>query len=114
MRQLNLFEPGELLGTVSKEGHVTVFRVGPDGALMPLDRMFASGVAPDDPIDVLNFSVRAYNVLKREGVNTIDEMLEIYKTKGAQGFDEMRNMGERSRDEVVSKIRELTWGEPAQ
>lgn len=113
MRKLDLtvFEPGDMLGTMSKDGKVAVFTVGPMGNLVPSDnRMFASGLTFEDPIEALDLSVRAYNVLKREGINTIGEVMEIYKTKGADGFDDMRNMGVKARDEVVQRILRLEGG----
>lgn len=110
MKHLDLtaFEPGDMLATLSKDGKVAVFTVAPDGALVPSDnRLFASGLTEDDPIEALDLSVRAFNVLKREGVDLIGQMTAIYDTKGAEGFDDMRNMGARSRDEIVKAINHL-------
>lgn len=110
MRHLNLdvYEPGDMIGTMSKDGRVAIFTVNQTGALVPSDnRMFASGLSYDDGIEGLDLTVRAYNVLKREGVHTIEQMIAVYDEKGAQGFDDMRNMGEKSRDEIIGHIKRL-------
>ena len=106
--QLTVFEPGDMLGTMSKDGKVAVFTVSPLGELVPSDnRMFQSGLSLDDPIEALNLTVRTYNVLKREGVNTIGEMATIYDEHGPAGFAEFRNMGDKCIDEVVGHIHRL-------
>ena len=54
-------------------------------------------------IDELELSVRSYNCLKRAGINTVEEL--INKTE-----DEMmkvRNLGNKSLDEVKSKLTDL-------
>jgi DNA-directed RNA polymerase subunit alpha len=110
MKELNLtvFEPGDMLGTMSKDGKVAVFTVSPLGDLVPSDnRMFASGLNLEDPIEALNLTVRTYNVLKREQVNTIGEMVAIYDEKGRDGFINFRNMGEKCIDEIVEHINRL-------
>lgn len=106
--QLTVFEPGDMLGTMSKDGKVAVFTVGPAGDLMPSDnRMFSSGLSLDDPIEALDLTVRTYNVLKREKVNTIGEAAAILDRDGPAGFAEFRNMGEKCIDEIVGHIRRL-------
>lgn len=105
---LTVFEPGDMLGTISKDGKVAVFTVSPSGSLEPSDnRIFASGITMDDPIEALNLSVRAYNVLKRENLNTIEDVAKFYDVEGADAFLDMRNMGEKARDEVIGHIRRL-------
>ena len=105
---LSAYEPGEMFATVSKDGKVAMWTVAPDGSLVPSDnRMFATGLSYEDPIEALDLSVRTYNVLKREGVHTIKQVVSIYEEKGAKGFDDMRNMGEKSRDEIVNHIKRL-------
>ncbi len=57
----------------------------------------------DKTIDELELSVRSYNCLKRAGINTVSEL--IGKTQ-----DEMmkvRNLGRKSLEEVIGKLREL-------
>jgi DNA-directed RNA polymerase alpha subunit len=106
--QLTVFEPGEMVGTMSKDGKVAVWTVGPDGSMVPSDnRMFQSGLTLDDPIEALNMTVRTYNVLKREGVHTIGKMVDLYDEKGVDAFNEMRNMGPKCIDEIVENIERL-------
>ena len=106
--QLTVFEPGDMLSTMSKDGKVAVFTVSPMGDLVPSDnRMFASGLTMEDPIEALNLTVRTYNVLKREGINTIDQMVTIYDEHGRGGFQDMRNLGEKCLDEIVEHINRL-------
>jgi DNA-directed RNA polymerase alpha subunit len=106
--QLTVFEPGDMLGTISKDGKVAVFTVGPTGELVPSDnRMFQSGLTADDPIEALDLTVRTYNVLKREGVNTIADAMKVYDDEGVLGFAAFRNMGDKGVDEIVGHIRRL-------
>lgn len=110
---LAVFEPGDMIGTLSKGGKVALWTVLPDGSLAPSDnRLFASGLSAEDPLDMLDLSVRSFNVLKREGLNSIGDLLDFYdKVGGPDGLDKIRNMGQCSRDEIVSHIRRLR-GEP--
>src|SRR5437764_1658568 len=57
-------------------------------------------------IEELNLSVRSYNCLKREGVNTVGDLIQ--KTE-AELMD-IRNFGQRSIDEVRVKLDELGLG----
>jgi len=54
-------------------------------------------------IEELNLSVRSYNCLKREGVNTVGDLVQ--KTE-AELLD-IRNFGQKSIDEVKTKLDEL-------
>jgi len=54
-------------------------------------------------IEDLNLSVRSYNCLKREGINTVGELVQ--KTE-AELMD-IRNFGQKSIDEVKAKLDEL-------
>jgi len=54
-------------------------------------------------IEELNLSVRSYNCLKREGVNTVGDLVQ--KTE-AELLD-IRNFGQKSIDEVKAKLEEL-------
>jgi DNA-directed RNA polymerase subunit alpha len=55
------------------------------------------------PIEELNLSVRSYNCLKREGINTVGDLVQ--KTE-AELMD-IRNFGQKSIDEVKAKLAEL-------
>lgn len=54
-------------------------------------------------IEELELSVRAYNCLKREGIDTVDKLLN-YKEEELLGI---RNFGQKSIQEVKDKVKEL-------
>jgi len=55
------------------------------------------------PIEDLDFTVRSYNCLKREGVTTVGELVQ----KSEDDLLEIRNFGQKSIDEVKAKLEEL-------
>lgn len=57
----------------------------------------------ETPIDDLDFSVRAYNCLKRANVNTLGELTE----KTELEMMKIRNLGKKSLKEVIDKIKEM-------
>jgi DNA-directed RNA polymerase subunit alpha len=54
-------------------------------------------------IEELELSVRAYNCLKREGIDTVDKLLN-YKEEELLGI---RNFGSKSIQEVKEKVKDL-------
>ena len=46
-------------------------------------------------IDELELSVRSYNCLKRAGIQTVQDMMKV------------RNLGRKSLEEVLAKLKEL-------
>ncbi|NLV17808.1 MAG: DNA-directed RNA polymerase subunit alpha [Syntrophomonadaceae bacterium] len=58
---------------------------------------------PDMPIEELELSVRASNGLKRANINTVGDLVE--KTREEMG--KIRNLGQKSLDEIEQKLREL-------
>ena len=54
-------------------------------------------------IDDLDFSVRAYNCLKRAGINTLGDLTE----KSELEMMKIRNLGKKSLKEVIEKIKEM-------
>ena len=54
-------------------------------------------------IEELELSVRAYNCLKREGIDTVDKLLD-YKEEELLGI---RNFGSKSIQEVKEKVKDL-------
>jgi DNA-directed RNA polymerase subunit alpha len=58
------------------------------------------------PIEELNLSVRSYNCLKREGLNTVGELVQ----RTEQELTDIRNFGQKSIDEVKLKLDELGLG----
>ena len=57
----------------------------------------------ETPIDDLDFSVRAYNCLKRAGVNTLGDLTE----KTELEMMKIRNLGKKSLKEVIDKIKDM-------
>ena len=93
------------------------------GTLLELVQLFGDlaeaqsmqvGAAEDDSIpsdyaitvEELNLSVRSYNCLKREGINTVGDLVE----KSEAELMDIRNFGQKSIDEVKAKLEELGLG----
>ena len=73
------------------------------------------GPAPEDmarqsdmalPIEELDFSVRSYNCLKREGVATVGDLIQ----RTEQDLLDIRNFGQKSIDEVKMKLAAMGMG----
>jgi DNA-directed RNA polymerase alpha subunit len=60
-------------------------------------------------VESLAFSNRAYNILKRQGLNTVGDIIDFYKEHGIDGLMKIRNMGRRSLDEILDKIGYHSW-----
>lgn len=54
-------------------------------------------------IDELELSVRSYNCLKRAGINTVEELTN----KTSEDMIKVRNLGRKSLEEVLAKLKEL-------
>jgi DNA-directed RNA polymerase subunit alpha len=59
----------------------------------------------ETPIENLDLSVRVFNSLKRTGITTVGEVLELLD-KGEEAVMSIRNFGEKSLDELRLKMRE--------
>ncbi len=59
----------------------------------------------EKPIEELDLSVRVFNSLKRTGITTIGDVLDMLK-RGPDAMLAIRNFGEKSLDELVDKLRE--------
>ncbi|MBS3909911.1 MAG: DNA-directed RNA polymerase subunit alpha [Actinobacteria bacterium] len=57
----------------------------------------------DSPIEDLELSVRSYNCLKREGVNTVQGLVELNEAD----LVKIRNFGAKSIEEVKEKLKDL-------
>ena len=70
----------------------------------------------ETPIENLDLSVRVFNSLKRTGITTVGEVLDMLE-KGAEAMLSIRNFGDKSLDELKDKLREKGYlpdeGEPA-
>lgn len=59
----------------------------------------------DKPIEELDLSVRVFNSLKRTGITTIGDVLDMLE-RGQDAMLAIRNFGEKSLDELHEKLRE--------
>jgi DNA-directed RNA polymerase subunit alpha len=59
----------------------------------------------ETPIENLDLSVRVFNSLKRTGITTVGEVLDLLE-KGDEAVMSIRNFGEKSLDELRQKMRE--------
>jgi DNA-directed RNA polymerase subunit alpha len=57
-------------------------------------------------VEDLNLSVRSYNCLKREGINSVGDLVQ----KSESELMDIRNFGQKSIDEVKAKLEELGLG----
>jgi DNA-directed RNA polymerase subunit alpha len=71
------------------------------GMALPADKY-------NTPIEELNLSVRAYNCLKRSGLMTVGQVLE----KSEDELLTLRNFGQKSYDELKSRLTELGYLQP--
>jgi DNA-directed RNA polymerase subunit alpha len=58
----------------------------------------------EKPIEELDLSVRVFNSLKRTGITTIGDVLDMLD-RGADAMLAIRNFGEKSLDELTEKLR---------
>lgn len=61
--------------------------------------------AAETPIENLDLSVRVFNSLKRTGITTVGDVLELLE-KGDEAVMSIRNFGEKSLDELRQKMHE--------
>ncbi|HSV86384.1 MAG TPA: DNA-directed RNA polymerase subunit alpha [Levilinea sp.] len=61
--------------------------------------------AAETPIENLDLSVRVFNSLKRTGITTVGDVLELLD-KGDEAVMSIRNFGEKSLDELRLKMQE--------
>ena len=73
------------------------------GGMMQEKHVDTKAKTLETPIEEVEFSVRAYNCLKRAGIHTIQDLVnktEVEVTK-------IRNLGKKSLKEVIDKVAEL-------
>ena len=77
-------------------------------AVLPGPAVDVTEQTGDDAITIeeLNLSVRSYNCLKREGINTVGDL----RQKSEAELMDIRNFGQKSIDEVKGKLEELGLG----
>jgi DNA-directed RNA polymerase subunit alpha len=64
------------------------------------EELQGSGKTLDMTIEELDLSVRAFNCLKRAGINTVGELVE----KNQEEMMKVRNLGKKSLEEVEQKL----------
>jgi DNA-directed RNA polymerase subunit alpha len=64
-----------------------------------------SSEVAETPVEALDLSVRVFNSLKRTGITTVGDVLELLE-KGDQAVMSIRNFGEKSLDELRQKMIE--------
>ena len=57
----------------------------------------------ETPIEEIEFSVRAYNCLKRAGINTMQDLIDKKEVE----VTKIRNLGKKSLKEVLDKVKEM-------
>ena len=57
-------------------------------------------------IEVLDLSVRSFNCLKRAGINTVEDLTN----RSEEDMMKVRNLGRKSLDEVILKLKSLGYG----
>jgi len=57
----------------------------------------------ETPIEEIEFSVRAYNCLKRQGINTMQDLIDMSEAE----VSKIRNLGKKSLKEVLDKVEEM-------
>lgn len=108
--EITVFEPGEMVGTMTADGKVALWTVAPDGTLATADnRLFGDALAlhADDPLETLDLTTRSYNLLKRNGVHTVGDLVTYYERVGREGLFDIRNMSEKCVDEIVGHVLKL-------
>jgi DNA-directed RNA polymerase subunit alpha len=76
--------------------------------ILPVDEPEPVGPHPqlyEKPIEELDLSVRVFNSLKRTGITTVGDVLDMLD-RGSDAMLAIRNFGEKSLDELVEKLRE--------
>ena len=79
------------------------WEVAANAEVMNVQEDAPSPVASDKSIDDLELTVRSYNCLKRANINTVAELTN----KTYSELSKVRNLGRKSLDEIVDKLREL-------
>ncbi len=93
-----LIEHLRQLAGISEESLAAISLVEEEGSRLTSEMI-------ETPIENLDLSVRVFNSLKRTGITTVGEVLELLD-KGDEAVMSIRNFGEKSLDELRQKMRE--------
>jgi DNA-directed RNA polymerase subunit alpha len=84
-------------------GYLQLFRIEGEVETLPLEETGAPTTrARDVKVDDLDFSNRTYNCLKRQGIETLEEL----RNYSEEELMNIRNFGQKSLDEVIEKLKE--------
>ena len=104
--------PEKALGTASKLmiDHLRLISgISEDTMLLTAEKEITgsrlTSEAAETPIENLDLSVRVFNSLKRTGITTVGDVLELLE-KGNEAVMSIRNFGEKSLDELRQKMQE--------
>ena len=86
------------LAGISEETLAAISEVSEEGGRLTSEMI-------ETPIENLDLSVRVFNSLKRTGITTVGEVIELLE-KGDEAVMSIRNFGEKSLDELRQKMRE--------
>jgi DNA-directed RNA polymerase subunit alpha len=86
------------LAGVSEETLASITQVVEEGSHLTSEMI-------ETPIENLDLSVRVFNSLKRTGITTVGEVIELLE-KGDEAVMSIRNFGEKSLEELRQKMRE--------
>lgn len=105
---------------LSEAAKILMKHLTPIAGVEPIDTDFVIGGVDQDgddredgrknelyekPIEELDLSVRVFNSLKRTGITTIGDVLDMLD-RGPDAMLAIRNFGEKSLDELVEKLRD--------
>ena len=83
--------------------------VNEETLVVPVERETAgsrlSSEVAETPVEALDLSVRVFNSLKRTGITTVGDVLDLLE-KGESAVMSIRNFGEKSLDELRQKMHE--------
>ena len=102
-------EPDEAISLAAKvlSEHLSLFinlsEVATSAEIMMEKEDNAQAKVLEMNIDELELSVRSYNCLKRAGINTVEELTN----RSPEDMMKVRNLGRKSLDEVLAKLKEL-------
>lgn len=77
----------------------------PDGAkksLLGEIEATAKKASMSTPIDQLELTMRSFNCLKQNGINTIPELINLT----LEELEQFKNLGKKSLNEIISKLAE--------
>ncbi len=86
------------LAGISEETLATITETAEEGSRLTSEMI-------ETPIENLDLSVRVFNSLKRTGITTVGEVLELLE-KGEEAVMSIRNFGEKSLEELRQKMHE--------